>query len=284
VFYQNMTQTAPNDLVISYAGAEIKAIGRVTQGATEARKPAEFGNAGENWENAGWLVKVWWMNLPVPMRPKEIWGEISHLFPDKYSPLNSTGNGNQVCYLAEVSEELMLEIVRLAAPRNPELSTLVTIDAPDATEPDAMEKDIEEIRRGDAPETEKAQLIKARKGQGEFRSKVTAIEKKCRVTGVKDASLLIASHIKPWRESTNEERLDGNNGLLLSPHVDKLFDRNLVSFSDVGRIIVYSSKARSAMEAWGIDEGKIYGSFNQVQKNYLSHHREMCARIFGEPK
>jgi hypothetical protein len=35
-----------------------------------------------------------------------------------------------------------------------------------------------------------------------------------------DHRFLVASHIKPWRLSDNSERLDGNNSLLLSPHVD----------------------------------------------------------------
>ena len=80
------------------------------------------------------------------------------------------------------------------------------------------------------PETDKEQLIKARRGQGTFQVRVEAIEAACRVTGVKDRQFLVASHIKPWRASDNAEKLDGNNGQLLSPHVDKVFDNGWITF------------------------------------------------------
>lgn len=68
--------------------------------------------------------------------------------------------------------------------------------------------------------TEAAVLVRARKGQGLFRARVASYSSKCRVTGVAEPSLLRASHIKPWSKcESNEERLDGANGLLLSPHV-----------------------------------------------------------------
>lgn len=73
-------------------------------------------------------------------------------------------------------------------------------------------------------ETDKVELIKARRGQGIFRRRVLATEPYCRLTGVSDPRFLRASHIKPWVVSDNNERLDGNNGLMLSPHVDHLFD------------------------------------------------------------
>ncbi|MFE8730531.1 HNH endonuclease, partial [Aeromonas hydrophila] len=80
--------------------------------------------------------------------------------------------------------------------------------------------------------TEKQQLVKSRRGQGIFRANLEKVELACRVTGVTNTALLIASHIKPWsRCANNAERLDGNNGLLLSPHIDKLFDRGWITFS-----------------------------------------------------
>ncbi len=84
----------------------------------------------------------------------------------------------------------------------------------------AQERDIE---LASISTTQKQQLIMARVGQGDFRINVQKIESKCRITGLTDKRLLIASHIKPWKVSSNEERLDGHNGLLLSPYIDKLF-------------------------------------------------------------
>lgn len=90
----------------------------------------------------------------------------------------------------------------------------------------------------DIPDTEKSQLILARRGQGLFRRRLEYIESGCRLTGVSDRAHLRASHIKSWRDSTNRERLDGNNGLLLAPHVDHLFDRGFISFEDNGKLLV----------------------------------------------
>src|SRR5471032_2878361 len=64
------------------------------------------------------------------------------------------------------------------------------------------------------------------------------IERACRITGVTREEHLRASHCKPWRDSSNEERLDGENGLLLTPNADHLFDRGFIGFEDNGDVLV----------------------------------------------
>lgn len=72
--------------------------------------------------------------------------------------------------------------------------------------------------------TFREQLVRARRGQGVFRANVLLRENYCRVTPVNESRHLKLSHIKPWRHATDIERLDGANGLLLSPHIDHLFE------------------------------------------------------------
>jgi hypothetical protein len=93
----------------------------------------------------------------------------------------------------------------------------------------APERDIDEWERRveqeidtntTIPETERKALVQARREQGRFRDNVNAIERACRITRVERREHLIASHIKPWRRSDNSQRLDGENGLLLTPTVD----------------------------------------------------------------
>lgn len=94
-------------------------------------------------------------------------------------------------------------------------------------------EDLVEIERRTPDATQRELLAQARIGQGRFRADVTLLWGKgevCALTGVALPELLIASHIKPWRDSTDEERLDPANGLLLGVHADKLFDRHLLSF------------------------------------------------------
>jgi hypothetical protein len=129
-------------------------------------------------------------------------------------------------------------------------------------------------------ETEKEQLIKARRGQGAYRYNLEKIEKKCRFTDVDDKRFLIASHIKPWRLADNEERLDGNNGLLLSPHADKLFDGGFISIDKKGNILTINNQIKKLMVQWGINPHRNLGRFNPNQLEYLDFHRnELFERV-----
>jgi hypothetical protein len=109
-----------------------------------------------------------------------------------------------------------------------------------AREEDAHEAEI--IQRTLAGSTEREQLVTSRRGQGVFRHNVEQIEKSCRVTGLRDLQHLRASHIKPWKASDDFEKLDGHNGLMLSPHVDHLFDRGWIEFEDNGILVPSPSK------------------------------------------
>lgn len=221
--YINLTLTRPGDVVISYAGGLIKAIGLVAAPCSEKSKPSEFGSAGDSWSDIGWEVLIDWELLEKPIRPKDHLELIAPLLPSKNSPLRATGDGNQSCYLASISIELGNLLLSLANRVNPDFADDIKQHQAEL-EGDAIEA---AIKASTLEVTEKLQLTKARIGQGNFRRDLEKIEPKCRVTGVTNKALLIASHIKPWSKcDNNAERLDGNNGLLLSPHIDKLFDRN----------------------------------------------------------
>ncbi|WP_158773339.1 HNH endonuclease [Cobetia sp. L2A1] len=128
-------------------------------------------------------------------------------------------------------------------------------------------------------ETEKYQLVMARRGQGRFRQAVANIEPRCRITGLADMQHLRASHIKPWRVASNLERLDGHNGLMLTPHIDHLFDQGYISFSDEGDVILSASLGQEAAQVFGIFNGLSTGSFSDMQKAYLAYHRDNVLRI-----
>lgn len=124
-------------------------------------------------------------------------------------------------------------------------------------------------------ETEKIALSKSRIGQGKFRDRVKEREKKCRVSGIEDLRFLIASHIKPWRASDHQQRLDGANGLMLSPNIDWLFDKGFISFDDDGALLINQEVDESTLLALGIPkEGTDCGSFTTRQKFYLAFHRK----------
>lgn len=116
----------------------------------------------------------------------------------------------------------------------------------------------------------------ARRGQGLFKQRVMRIERACRLTGVIREEHLRASHCKPWRDATNEERLDGENGLLLTPSVDHLFDRGFIGFDGNGDLIVSPVAHRESLMRMGIDPQRSInvGAFSSGQKRYLEYHRD----------
>ena len=122
--------------------------------------------------------------------------------------------------------------------------------------------------------TEKEAIVKLRIGQSYFRDEVCKVEKRCRITKIEDVNFLIASHIKPWSESTARERLDRYNGLLLAPHIDKLFDSGRISFSDAGELLVKDDLVITILHACGIDIKTNVGRFEKGQLPYLKWHRE----------
>src|ERR1019366_6193998 len=126
-------------------------------------------------------------------------------------------------------------------------------------------------REGEDYET----FVRARKGQGLFKERVGKIETKCRITGVENPVPLVASHCKPWRVSTNEERLDGENGLLITPSVDHLFDRGFIGFENNGALIISPVAHRLSLQRMGIDTTATVnvGTFTSGQKQFLEFHR-----------
>lgn len=129
--------------------------------------------------------------------------------------------------------------------------------------------------------TQRDAIVAVRTKQTLFRRRVSTVEKECRLTGVMDLRFLRASHIKPWAQSTDTERVDENNGLLLTPSADQLFDHGWVSFRDDGRLIVSEGLPERVKDRLGLDlqAGRHCGSFSAQQAKFLAHHRD-C--ILGE--
>lgn len=136
---------------------------------------------------------------------------------------------------------------------------------------DDVQADLERILSDpNTTTTEKVALIKSRIGQGSFREKILVHWTCCAVTGFSDISLLIASHIKPWKKSTDSERLDQWNGLLLSPNLDKAFDKGFITFEPCGAIRL--SPLLSEPAKLGISPSmKI--SLKPQHEKYMAHHR-----------
>lgn len=114
-----------------------------------------------------------------------------------------------------------------------------------------------------------------REGQDEYRRKLLEECPFCPITMINEESLLIASHIKPWAVSDSKERTDPNNGFILSPLYDKLFDRGYITFSNDKRVTISNWLSRQVKERIGIKENQLFQflPINQERTRYLEYHR-----------
>jgi hypothetical protein len=272
--HEVLTEMRPGDLVFSFKDSLISAIGVVQRPAENMIKP-DFGSQGDNWADLGWCVPTEFIEIANPIKPSEMMDVIDPLLPEKYSPLQSgSGRGNQI-YLTEIpprlgdllfqlSREDVLQITDELAPTNDE-------DLDESIQYEILAKGIQ----GDL---EKVQLTKARRGQGIFRTNVRLIEHRCRLTGVENIKHLRASHIKPWKASSDSEKIDGHNGLLLSPHVDHLFDRGFITFRNSGDLLISKELSSAVLDKWSLNSIENVGEFNSKQSEYLDFHREVVFR------
>ncbi|MGE8492226.1 HNH endonuclease [Comamonas sp.] len=271
-FYENMRIARTGDMVVSFADTRIKAVGRVANEAVNSRKPITFGAKGANWADNGWLLPVSWTSLHREPRPLHHLPEIAPLLPPKYSPINSkTGFGNQKAYLAEISEALFLKVLELTEGPLTEITPACDADTVVRHTEDAEVQQLyQELELSD---TERANVVAARWGQGIFRTAILALDGACVITGVSDPRLLKASHIKPWRLcKTAAERLSPMNGLLLTPTFDQLFDKGLMTFDDHGSPVLSSALSPADVDRLGLGKAAAKYSLN-IHAEYLAFHR-----------
>lgn len=289
-FYEFMREVAPGDIVFSFCDTRIPAVGIVSGYCHESPKPEEFGNAGANWSQIGWRVAVRWQRLANAIRPKDHIARLRRDLASKYAPLTPDGNGLQSVYLTEISSAMASTLFTLIGKEATSAYDVGAEISRIESESPALEQDIEEwehrvevgiVTDVAIRETERTALVQARRGQGRFRDNVQSIERACRVTKVERLEHLIASHIQPWRDSDNHQRLDGENGLLFTPTVDHLFDKGFISFENSGQLIVSPVADSKSLKRMGVDpDGRVnVGAFFEGQRHFLDFHRENVLRM-----
>ena len=284
-FYESMREVAPGDLVLSFADTQIAAIGIAQSHCYECPKPHEFGSAGMKWDDVGWKVDVKYTELQNRIRPADHMEVLGSRLPPKYSPLNAKGHGSQSVYLTEVPAPLFNCLSDLIGREAKHTLGVADAFAQSDAAADRAERDLstwedhvrDMIERDTTlRDTERQAVIQARRGQGIFRQRVSIVEDHCRITGVTNPEHLRASHCKPWRDSSNEERLDGENGLLLTPSIDHLFDRGFISFEKSGHLLISPVAHKPSLERMGVktDVPVNVGAFSSRQRQFLEWHEE----------
>jgi hypothetical protein len=229
---------AAGDALLSCADGRIGHVGLVLD-----RAIGERGRTGD-----GWWLPVDWTRLPAPVGAETAAAEALAELPE-------------ICFHDILTEAGLTDW----PPTLPEADPAAHVSASRLDYDAALTASVRD------------QQVKARRGQSLFRFRVFQIERACRLTGIANPDLLIASHIKPWRLcATTHERLDGANGLLLTPHVDRLFDRGLISFADDGEVLLSPALPASDLRRLGLAEAcaRNAGRFSERQRLYLAWHRE----------
>jgi hypothetical protein len=282
-FYETMREVGPDDIVFSFADGAIQGFGVARTQAYSCPRPDEFGHIGEAWDMVGWRADVEFQRFTDPILPPQHMQAIGPTLPERYAPIRQNGYGNQGVYLAQIPRAMALVIAQLASPellgiiRGVQFSESTGIKLPELQ--GVIEWEDRECTRimkdQELAETEKDALIKSRRGQGLFRQKVGQLERFCRITGVSRPEHLIASHIKPWRECDNRERLFEGNGLLLTPTIDHLFDRGFISFENNGELLISPVAHGESLNKMGVHTERAVnvGGFSEPQRTFLEFHR-----------
>lgn len=184
----------------------------------------------------------------------------------------------------EDSEELSVRVPRLkftketAIKYDVEMRTKYSHDMLcelEKLEIDVENKTLEEV--GEVIE----RVVKARKNQNKFRQGLLKRDNKCRICGLAHQELLIASHIKPWSESTPEEKLNPYNGFLLCPNHDSLFDKHFVTFEDNGKIVISKRLSEKDKQLLKIND-VIVINVEEENRRFLKEHRDVFYEIEKE--
>jgi putative restriction endonuclease len=277
---RNLQRVVPGDIVFSFVNSEIGAVGVVMGAVRDAAKPGELAGVAQYADaKEGWLVPVRFMNVPQPLRTEAHCTELSLVLPRKHSPILISGVANQHLPLAHVPPAMVSTLQRLLGGELERIVGAITDAAGRSLTEDAAEAAIQQ--RVDIGQAQKTELLRARLGQGRFRESIEGNEQSCRITGVVDRRHLRAVHIKPWCEGDDTEKLDGYNGLLMSPHIAHLFERGYISFADDGDLILSPELNAVVLDRWHIAPSLNVGTFKPEQCYFLDYHRREVFQQHG---
>lgn len=119
-------------------------------------------------------------------------------------------------------------------------------------------------------------ISRARDGQGKYREQLLEQCRYCPFTMISDERLLIASHIKPWAASDDFEKTDPNNGYMLSPLYDKLFDRGFITFTFDRHVILSEFISPYTWKQIGLKNDTFIKplQMDDNRKKYLKFHHQ----------
>ncbi|MEC2074826.1 HNH endonuclease [Metabacillus fastidiosus] len=262
--WKRMLEVSPGDRVFHYVHGDIVAISTAKSACQTAAKP-DGANNGEE----GYLVETEYYELEKSLNIKSYFNEIEPLLPLKYSAFQKDGNGNQG-YLYPCNELLAIKLLELIADLN------------------IYEEDQEQLEFAIGPviskehnnlipvivEAEAEAKVKLRKGGQKYKETLAPLwNHQCALCGIDLPAMLRASYSKPWKDSTNEERLDPYNGLLLCHNHEALYAKGYIAFDGTGRIHISERINEADYGKYGIHP-KMRVERKEDNKKYFKWHKK----------
>ncbi|MGN7178157.1 HNH endonuclease [Cytobacillus sp. SAFR-174] len=269
--WTDMKKVKKGDIIFNSYDTEMLSVLVAKEDCLERERPSDLDDF-KLWHKDGWMILVEYIDLVRPIKYKDYMKDILKLQGEKYAPFNTIGRGN-TGYLFRVSPELAEYLFQILEDTNGITKTSL-VQANKQKDIEIIEDLEKELNSTIALEqTEKELIVKSRIGQTFFKNALLKQGNKCRLCGVTDERFLVASHIKPWSQSNNQERLDVNNGLLLCPNHDSLFDKGYISFDDDGTILISAILDEDTKIFLNINE-TMSVEVNEIQQDYIKWHRE----------
>ena len=249
--------------IFHYVKGSIVAISVAKTGCQIAQRPSSEPN-----DDGGYLVELDYHELEVPVNVRAKFDAILPLLPIKYSPFQADANGNQG-YLYPCNEELTIKLLEIISDLN-----IYQVDE------EQLELAISTVRQTERntfipmlAETETEVKTKIRLGRKKFGQGLLPLwAKKCALCEIELPELLRASYSKPWKDSTDIEKVDPYNGVLLCCNHHALYENGFIAFDGQGRLHISSQVTEEDYEKYGI-QPKMKIARKEQNKPYFKWHK-----------
>ena len=270
--WERVNEVNEGDRIFHYVKRNIIAVSVATTGCQIANRPSNIPNY-KSWNDKGYLVELDYHELEVPVNIPSNFDDILPLLPIKYSPFQSNADGNQG-YLYPCNEELSIKLLEIIGDQNIYQVDDVQLELAIGTvRPTERNTFIPMIF-----ETEAEAKTKIRIGRKKFRENLMPLwEHKCTLCGIELPALLRASYSKPWKDSTDVERVDPYNGILLCRNHDALYEKGFIAFDGQGRLHISSQVPVENYEQYGI-RTKMRIARKEENKPYFKWHKRHLFR------
>lgn len=271
--WKRMQDVKKGDLVFHYVKGEIVAISRVRKDCTNGTNPLrKETQANEN--NQAFIVQTVYRELEFPLPIKPFFKEIDPLLPVKYSAFQEEAGGNSG-YLYPCNEELAMKLLEVISSLN-----IFTVEM------EQLELSMEVIKKSEhnpllslIAEAELQIKTKMRRGKEQFTESLLPLWKsECPLCGIAIRDVLKATPAKPWKDSSDEERLDPFNGVLLCANHSALYTAGYIAFTGGGRLHISSQISPQDYDAYRLKKNTKIG-VSPEHAPYLRWHKRI---VFAE--